>query len=576
MARPRARVRQLPQAASPRRSPGKTQKSPRASQNEKLAHKPVGKRLADSDDSDELVIKGQGRRRGRDTQTYDVYASGALGTGDEPNAHPTRAQRRKQLEEAKKNGALPLKSPLASASVSRDKTPAHQPSLQHSQTRSPSQGPAVQPPQHASGAQPTPLHEESILNGIKPRKRQNSILLDPGLDESTLGSFALPEDENSPLHLPKQKHVERTPPSNPPSSGSKKRKLGPDDVPTTPAESSRISELLPQQSHPEPQLPPQPLSTLRMSGQKHRRKTINQDDDEIMAPPMSSSSYASSPAKAPPLPSKRGKSKSKAPPATLTTQELQAQLMPSKRQKSTRNRHAAASVFDIASDTNPDDAIAPSEDEDDSTFLAPSKRKSTKTAPRRQTSATATKATTQASSRRKAADNARNKKKQCTAPAPLLASSHLRSRSTATTATDTDTNAHDQPAKFPSQQQQLSVISAASPPQRPRTRAAGAKGKARSTGKEARSGGSPLKQSFSGRDREVGDKENPGGGAGSGDDELIEVGVEAEARAQEEEELRLPSPKKAAFGGKWAEIDDFEMDFEDVVVGNVSSDPLAR
>jgi hypothetical protein len=37
---------------------------------------------------------------------------------------------------------------------------------------------------------------------------------------------------------------------------------------------------------------------------------------------------------------------------------------------------------------------------------------------------------------------------------------------------------------------------------------------------------------------------------------------------------KLPSPVR--YGGKWGEIDDFEMEFEDVELPSVSSDPLAR
>lgn len=541
MPRGPSRLRQQSRPVSPIRGSGQNNNkpNPRVVQNQRLAHKPLGKRNADSDDSDELVTKGQGRTRGRPVPTVEVYASGALGTGDKPNSHPTRAQRRKQFEQARRNGTKAQTSPSAPSVMSQAKTPRSKPSPLHA-SEVPSPAPAVQSPQTLPYPRPTPLREDSILNGIKPRKRQNSILMEASLDESTMGSFALPEDENSPLHLPKQKQSTESPRSQPPSatSSSKKRKLGLDDLPSTAADASRTSNLSTHESAPEPELPTQSIHTLRTPGQKQRRRTLDQDEADIMAPPMSSSSEHSSPAKPAPVVSKRSKAKAKAPPAALSTQELQAQLMPAKPQKVLRARNKRGE-FDISSDS-PENDEQPPEGEDDSTFLGPSKRRSTQTT-RRQPSTAPAKST---KSVHRAAPDKNKKKaktKQSTTPAPLLLAS-TRSRRAVVPSSEEE----DPPAKSPSQ---LSIISVASPPQRTRPR------DNKSTAGKARRGGSPLKWSLG--------KENLGDGD---DDESVSGGSEG---------LKLPSPRKQ-YGGKWAEIDDFEMDFEDVVVGDVSSDPLAR
>jgi hypothetical protein len=528
--RPPARLRQQPQPASPRRKGVKTNTLSPGAVNQLTAHKPLGKRLADSDDSDELVTRGNGRRRARAAQTVDVYSSGALGKGDVPNSHPTRAQRKKSLEQALNSGKKPSKSPLGPNAREAHSGPTNISSPLQTSTAL-SRAPAVQPP---SVARPTPLREDSILNGIKPRKRQNSILLEPSLDESTLGSFALPEDENSPLNLPRQKPLTQSPQTRTPAAGSssKKRKLGADDVPTTPAESSRIPVAPPKEHTTEPRLPSVSRTTPAPADRKNLDVAPDHDETDIMAPPMSSSSEHSSPGRPPAAAPQRHKTKSKAPPVSLTTADLQARLMPTKRQKALRARNKT-SEFDIPSDS-PEDAEAQSNGEDDSTFLGPGKRRATRAA-RQPAASAAPKKNAKATRRKVPGSKAKQSLKQSTTPETPLLSSPSRSLD--------QPDQNETPAKSPSQ---LSSISVVTPPQRVPHGRRGYK----STGVRGRAGGSPLKQ--------VHGKENEGDDDGSvGDDEV-----------------KLPSPRKK-YGGKWAEIDDFEMDFEDVIV-DISSDPLAR
>lgn len=76
----------------------------------------------------------------------------------------------------------------------------------------------------------------------------------------------------------------------------------------------------------------------------------------------------------------------------------------------------------------------------------------------------------------------------------------------------------------------------------------------------------------------------------------IDMGDGLDEAQDDDAEITLPSPppakrrkggaagtettttttKKKTFGGRWAAIDDFEMDFEEVSCGSWSSDPLAR
>ncbi|KAK5081276.1 hypothetical protein LTR05_008070 [Lithohypha guttulata] len=62
----------------------------------KLSDKPVGKRPQDSDDSDALVTT---RTPSRNRKRQEIYASGAVAKGDKPGGYPTRAQRNRTMRE---------------------------------------------------------------------------------------------------------------------------------------------------------------------------------------------------------------------------------------------------------------------------------------------------------------------------------------------------------------------------------------------------------------------------------------------------------------------------------------------
>ncbi|RMZ74867.1 hypothetical protein DV737_g5653, partial [Chaetothyriales sp. CBS 132003] len=251
----RAQRRGPPTTRSPRPA-GRRQQPRRQSSNDardqlarKLADKPVGTRPEDSDDSDQLVTKGPGGRRGRFNPMQQIYLSGGLGAGDKPGAHPTRAQRIKSMAKA-------LNSARSSSAVSE--RPVDRLGL----------GPASQSPRTngvVMTARTTPARDGSILEGFKPRKRQLSVLHAAPLDWSSLSpgndSFALPDDESTPAQAPPASHLPNgTPLSS--DSASRKRKLGSCE----PLSASRQ--------------PGTPLlaSDTRASDQKRRRQTLDADE----------------------------------------------------------------------------------------------------------------------------------------------------------------------------------------------------------------------------------------------------------------------------------------------------------
>ncbi|RMZ91255.1 hypothetical protein DV736_g1514, partial [Chaetothyriales sp. CBS 134916] len=371
MARPPVRAKhRVPTAGSPRaarRQQPRRQlsKDARNQLAQNLSDKPVGMRPEDSDDSDQLVTKGPGGRRGRFNPIQEIYASGGVGAGDKLGAHPTRAQRMKSMAKA-------LKSPRPSSAVSQG--PVDRPGNGGASESAMTNG-------VLTTAHITPTRDASILEGFKPRKRQLSVLHVAPLDSSTLNfsndSFALPDDESTPAQVPARQLPNGTPMSS--DSASRKRKLGSSD----PLSASRQLGT-----------PLMISDTRASSNQKRPRPTLNThevgNDDRVMAPPLScssSSSSASPPASSPawpissnwlhkPLRPSSATTRTQTATATTTattvatrtTQQLQA-LMPSKRQRAQPTR-ANASEFDIPSDASSDPVGEP-----DESFLPPTKRR---------------------------------------------------------------------------------------------------------------------------------------------------------------------------------------------------------
>ena len=533
MPRPATRHQRNPRPRSPKQP---SLPSPRLADRKQLAQqlsrKSAAQPLQDSDDSDRLVVKGPGGRTGGYLPKNEIYASGGVGKGDKPGSHPTRAQRRKQMIQAAQGQQR--------ADSSNQRSPP-----QRSESRDAEARPVTAPSSatRPTTAQPTPAKENSILDGIRPRRRQHSILQASEAEGSSLGltddSFALPDDESTPLNASKAKATTTTPSS----SASRKRKLGPSE----PVESAMQTLDKPKKSPAEPALPPQPLSTLRASGQKQRPRT-NEEDESVMAPPMSSSS-SNSPAK----PKSSSPSKLRRPaqqPATLLTSQLQALMMPTKRRKTTRARQR--SEFDIPEDSDSPAHHISEPDHEDSSFL-PTRRKRTKSRPREkdkdQLSSRSTKAATKSKQ-----NNAKSKAK--VAPAQAASKSNISTRLTLSR------SAGNKGTKSPSQHSTTArTPSVSSDPNGGKVVA--------SSGRERRSGGSPLKELVSMAD--IGGKENRNlSRVGEGS----EVLVEASDEERDVVETKVPPPKKAR--SKWDEIDAWDMDFEEVEVWERSSEKDAR
>ena len=351
----------------------------------KLANKPVGPRPTDSDDSDRLVVRGNGRR-GRFTPTQEIFASGAVGAGDKPGNHPTRAQSRKSLTDATReillNGVKDTQTEKASARVNGDRVRSQpKESLSHvngitkkskvvaNETATITSS-AVKP----SGSllrplQPTPTRENSILGTLKPRRRQASILQNLDQDSSSFDiedeNQFLPHNESTPLDQSKAQTPATSHSHTSPLLSSRKRKFGVSN-PLDPgegqnAQNNPISPL-------EPSLPAVELSALRESGKKHRES--RGIDDDVMALPQSSSSPAPSPVRTKnPTSAAKSKTRASKPAPTMTTKELLEAAMPLKRRRTTRQKLCKPDAFDIPSDDDIEDA----NENDDSSF-SPAKK----------------------------------------------------------------------------------------------------------------------------------------------------------------------------------------------------------
>ena len=498
-----------------------------------LSRKRLAQPLQDSDDSDKLVVKGAGSGTGGYLSKNEIYASGGVGSGDKPGSHPTRAQRSKQItlavQSQQRTDAKPTTSPKAAQSNQTESTEEPE-SIVRPTTTAPSST------ARHNTAQPTPSRDNSILDGIRPRKRQHSILRAPEAEDSGLGltddSFALPDDESTPINAAKAKTANATTPltSRLSSSASRKRKLGSLEPVGSAHQAKPIARSIPT---PEPILPPHPLSSLRASGQRQRPEA-DDEDDSIMAPPMSSSS-TNSPTKPKSSLSSRPRKSPQQPPVILT-QQLQA-LMPLKRRKTARNKISAHPEFDI-----PEDSDSPShhfaEPDHDSSFL-PTRQKARKSQLREKDKDHV--------DSRTGATKPKHKKGMSKA-----GQTTSKAKSNTSTRLTLSRSAGNQGTKSPSQQSTTTgARSLSSDPSGANV--------AGSSSRAKRSGGSPLKLSMA----DIEEKENLG--------EVPETNDIAVARGGSE---RPPSPKKAR--SKWDEIDAWDMDFEEVEVWERSSEKDAR
>lgn len=74
--------------------------SPIVELQQKLANKPIGRVLTDSDDSDKLVTSNRNGRNKRGIPRKDIFASGGVGREDVPGAHMPQSQNLQASQES--------------------------------------------------------------------------------------------------------------------------------------------------------------------------------------------------------------------------------------------------------------------------------------------------------------------------------------------------------------------------------------------------------------------------------------------------------------------------------------------
>jgi hypothetical protein len=537
MPRPRVKRTKLNHPTPSKRVANASQVSPVVELQQKLVNKPIGRVLTDSDDSDRLVTSNRNGRNRRGIPRRDIYASGGVGLGDVPGAHTSQ---RKQSQTSRKAEAQEPTDKGKQAAQKNVNAVAKPTTYQKRSAQVvEKQNAPIQSPPTASGPasvsrtptrlQATPGPETSILGNIKPRRRQPSILqLIENDDSSNIGEEDeddfLPNDESTPLNHSAAQPTTSTPHSSSHQLISRKRKLSP---PITLVPSSQVREEPSRPGKPngseaeheldsEPELPPPSRSaTAPLSPEPY--------DPDIMAPPLSSSPLKSPAKSIIHSPVKKMPSKSKNQPVAPSTNELRA-LMPSRKQRKGRLRSHPVSEFDIPADTNSENSDGGDSPEagsdDDLSFRADIKGRNTKVTTQRKATAA------------KKPDNVRirGRDKSTISPTKLVT-----------------------PLKGPAAQKSAAKSSFSQLP-----------GHASATAKE--------KATYSSRRRDTyGDKENQpvdlsrdfSGVEGSSEDGSFEQSIE-----KPEKQLMKEIETIAK---KFADVDEWEMEFEDVSSGGDSS-----
>ncbi|KAK2762768.1 hypothetical protein FQN54_000942 [Arachnomyces sp. PD_36] len=395
---PAKRGRGRPAQKGPSKPAGRVAKPTR----ENIRRDSANNTHSNSDDSDGLVVSSS---RSRSRPRRDVFMSGGLGKGDVKDAHKRTPKRNEP--------------PSPSANRSRaDSTVA---SSQHQRAKSQTTPTANNAPADSSrlatatgnrprgfsstlslaGKRPdmnakvpgTPGFESSMLSNFKRRPRQPSILqmMQDGEDGSSdfddddfLGKFS-PEDESTPLNRTRGKSIvpntQSSPSQLPSSADSRKRKHSEIQVPRTQSEAVEdSSEGSPAPSDDEIEMSEDDSLPLPPRSETPATPEIF---SQTLAPPMSSSPV-SSPKQtmvendADSHAAKRSRtqkvSKKTKPSTTVSTAALQENLLPKRRQRRQQpRRFDKATDFDMPDDDSVDEQDGRPEgaasDEDELSYL---------------------------------------------------------------------------------------------------------------------------------------------------------------------------------------------------------------
>jgi hypothetical protein len=557
--------------------------SPVVELQQKLANKPLGRVLTDSDDSDKLVTSNRNGRNRRGIPRKDIYASGGVGVGDLPGAHRSQPQnpqagQRPDAQKAPGKGKQPAVNQRAQVSgitkpaVGQEMQIAHVAEKRHLPTKSsPAALGSASVGRAPTRLQTTPGPETSILGNIKPRRRQPSILQQlENNDSSNIGEEDeddfLPNDESTPLNHSAAQRTTSTPNSSlSHQSISRKRKLSPPItlVPASqvrgksPRPENRLHTTATDEGESEPELPPSRSATGPV------RATPEPYDPDIMAPPLSSSPLKSPEKPAIPSPVKKPPGKGRKQPTAPSTNELRA-LMPARRQRTGRLRSKPLGEFDIPADTDSDGGTSPavgSEEGDDLSFRADARGRKSKPARKNNNDGSKSKPAKKSNPARTGGKDRAGRDKSTLSPTKLVTPLPKGRVGGASQKSATKSSL--------SQQQQQHVPDSSTTT----TATATAKGKATYSSSSSHHRRRRL------RLLDIsGDKENrpvdlsadfSGGEAGNpgdeeDDDDSLEQSIEEPAKTK-------PTKEMAQLAKKFADVDEWEMEFEDVSLGGNSS-----
>lgn len=528
MPRPPVRRHWQNKASPKRRVQIPDQAQTRQALQRKLSDKPVGKRPQDSDDSDELITSktiGGGRKR------QEIYGSGAVAKGDKPGTYPTRSQRTRSMRDDTEellSSRSTSRAPSLTSSRSPTKSPEKTLTSAKSNTKWNKQQDTIQtrivsakPIVHSSA--PTPRAGSSIIAGFKPRKRQASILQvienDSNYDSTGLSlddSRVYLADETSTPKAP-QEQVDDS--LHTAKSSSLKRKRGQIEPESSARGTSPVHAASSVLNH---------ISPPSRSQSRKLHKVASTNDD-IMAPPESSDDEEIDE-----QPQDTRTSSDKVKPVAPTTQQLQS-LMPSKKRAQPK-RQQMASEFDIPRDAS-DDAEEAEEDENDHSAFLPSKSRSKKAQKRPQRKKQP--AVKLHKTKTKVKDKSRSTNTHTPSPVRLRTPLPLSTRSQAKSGLQQDIILRETTTN--------QDVSVASPIKGQRKRFGGTRRQA--AGKENQ----PVLLSEEPLDR---------------DDHSRKAAKKSKAVPS-----KSVSKDATAWKKKWAAIDDFSLDFEDVSVSTNSSPP---
>lgn len=484
----------------------------------RLSNKSIGKRPQESDDSDDLVTRSGARSRKR----VEIYASGGVANGDQVNVTPSRATRSRRLREDTDEILSERERSRNSSRTGSDVDGAAVSSAKPRGTNAKSTATSTdktREPVEARG---------SVLGTFRPRKRQASILQLIDNNESTIMSDDerefLPDEVSTPA-------ASKTTPLRPISTStnrtysSLKRKRdstigGPVMAPTVGA--------------------PEAVNVAAPSRTQKKKLVEKQRvEDDIMALPQSSDDDdddegLDNEPEQPRVELSASKRKTSAP----TTEQLQS-LMPSKKRSATSAREKK-SIFDLPDDSQ-DVSEEVSEDENNHSAFLPARsgRANTRSAKSRSTAKSSGLLSRTTKSRGTRTSSTPSPVRLRT-PLPLSASKFAKKRT---------------PAKSPSKQVEITTTTRT--PLRDRsTNIAPTSALGRKDRGKKQYGGSL------GRTRAATMQEN----------EAIDVDESSDGELRDVKGVRTEA---TAWKKQWADIDNFEMEFEEVSYSS-SGDPMAR